>query len=60
MNPNGMMSTYLDLPQWRLVMPWFCYLVLIGILAALTLIGYLSVKQMLRGSAADALRPYVP
>ena len=33
MNPNGMMGTYLDLPRWRLCFPWFCYLVLLGILS---------------------------
>lgn len=60
MNPNGMMGTYLDLPEWRLIFPGFCAAVLAGILVVLTLIGYLSVKQMLRGTAADALRPYTP
>ena len=60
MNPNGMMGTYLDMPEWRLYLPWFCWVVLILILLLLTLIGYLSVRQMLRGTAADALRPYTP
>lgn len=60
MNPNGAMGTYLDLPEWKLRMPWFCVVILIGILILLTLIGYLSVKKMLKGTAADALRPYVP
>ena len=60
MNPNGMMDTYLDLPRWQLCFPWFCYLVLLGILSLLTLIGYLSVRKMLQGTAADALRPYTP
>lgn len=60
MNPNGMMGTYLDLPYWQLTMPLFCYFILFGIIGGLTLIGFLSVKQMLRGTAADALRPYAP
>lgn len=60
MNPNGMMGTYMDLPQWRLVFPWFCYLVVAGVLVLLTVIGYLSTKKMLSGTAADALRPYTP
>lgn len=60
MNPNGMMSTYMDLPKWKLCFPWFCYLILAGILALLTLIGYLSVRKMLKGTAAEALRPYAP
>ena len=60
MNPNGAMGTYLDMPQWKLSMPWFCYAVIAGIIILLTLIGFLSVKQMLKGTAADALRPYTP
>ncbi len=60
MNPNGMMGTYLDMPEWKLHLPWFCSVVLAAIIVLLTLIGYLSVKQMLRGTAADALRAYSP
>lgn len=59
-NPNGMMSTYFDLPDWSLVMPGFCWPLLAGTVLLLTGIGWLSVKQMLRGTAAEALRPYVP
>ena len=60
LNPNGMMATYIDIPEWKLYLPWFCVVILIIILALLTLIGFLSVRQMLRGTAADALRPYAP
>ena len=60
MNPNGMMGTYFDMPEWKLHFPWFCYVILAAILAMLTFIGFLSVKQILKGTAADALRPYVP
>lgn len=60
MNPSGMMGTYMDLPYWKLHMPFFCVAVMIAVLFALTLIGFLSVKSMLRGTAADALRPYAP
>ena len=59
-SPTGMMSTYLDLPDWGLVMPKFCIPVMSLMLAFLTLISYLSVKKMLKGTAADALRPYTP
>lgn len=59
-SPNGMMSTYLDLPAWDLVMPAFCIPILALILVFLTLISYLSVREMLKGTAADALRPYAP
>lgn len=60
LNPNGMMATYVDIPEWKLYLPWFCVLIMAAIIVMLTLIGYLSVRQMLRGSAADALRPYTP
>lgn len=60
MNPNGMMGTYMDLPEWRLVFPGFCVLTVVLIVGLLTLIGFFSVRQMLTGTAADALRPYTP
>lgn len=59
-NPSGMMGTYFDLPAWKLFLPWYCWLIVVAIVGLLTLISFLSVKQMLKGSAADALRPYVP
>ena len=59
-NPNGMMGTYMDLPNWGLFAPWWTWLILVSVIAFLTLISFLSVKQMLKGTAADALRPYVP
>ncbi len=60
MNPGGAMATYIDMPSWRLHAPAFCWIVIIALIAFLTLIGFLSVRQMLKGSAADALRPYTP
>lgn len=59
-SPTGMMSTYLDMPDWSLVMPEFCIPIMVLMLVFLTLISYLSVKKMLKGTAADALRPYTP
>ena len=59
-SPTGMMSTYLDMPDWSLVMPDFCIPVMALMLVFLTLISFLSVKKMLKGTAADALRPYTP
>jgi putative ABC transport system permease protein len=59
-SPNGMIGTYFDMPNWNLYMPWFCWLAIIGTIALMTLIGFLSVKKMLKGTAADALRPYTP
>ena len=60
MSPNGAMSTYIDVPEWKLYAPWFCWVVLILINVFLTAIGFLSVRKMLEGTAADALRPYAP
>lgn len=60
MNPDGMMGTYLDMPEWKLYLPGFCYVVLAAVIGLLTLIGFFSVRQMLKGTAADALRPYTP
>ena len=60
MNPDGAMATYIDMPDWSLHAPDFTWFVLIGINAFLTLIGFLSVRKMLSGTAADALRPYTP
>ena len=60
MNPGGAMATYIDMPSWHLYIPRFCIAVLILIILLLTVIGFLSVKSMLQGTAADALRPYTP
>ncbi|MCM1438853.1 MAG: FtsX-like permease family protein [Roseburia sp.] len=59
-NPAGMMGTYMDLPNWGLHAPWWTWLILLGVVAFLTFISFLSVKKMLKGTAADALRPYAP
>ncbi len=59
-SPGGMMGTYFDMPDWSLVMPGFCVPVMLGTVVLLTFISFLSVKEMLKGTAADALRPYAP
>lgn len=60
MSENGMMGTYFDMSDWSAAIPAFCYPVLIGTVLLLTLISFLSVRQQLKGTAADALRPYSP
>ncbi len=60
MNPDGAMATYIDMPSWTLYAPRFSWYVLAGINAFLMFIGFLSVRKMLQGTAADALRPYSP
>ena len=60
MNPGGAMATYIDMPSWTLYAPGFTWIILIAINALLMFIGFLSVRKMLQGTAADALRPYSP
>ncbi len=60
MNPDGSMGTYMDMVDWSLHTPLFVWIALVLINLFLLLIGLLSVRSMLRGTAADALRPYVP
>lgn len=59
-SPTGMMSTYFDIPDWTLHMPYFCWPILILTVVMLTCISYFSVKKMLKGTAAEVLRPYTP
>ena len=59
-NPGGSMGTYFDLPSWAIHMPWWTFLVVLGVVIFMTLISYISAKNMLKGTAADALKPYTP
>lgn len=60
MNPSSAMGTYLDMPTWKLYMPWFGIVALVAMNLVIIGIGYLSIKNILKGSASDALRPYTP
>ena len=60
MSEGGMMGTYFDMPDWSAAIPAFCYPVMAATVGLLTLISYLSVRRQLKGTAADALRPYSP
>ena len=60
MSENGMMGTYFDMPDWPAATPGFCYPVIVGTILLLALISFLSVRAQLRGTTADALRPYTP
>ncbi len=60
MSEGGMMGTYFDMPDWSAAIPGFCYPVMAATVGLLTLISYLSVRRQLKGTAADALRPYSP
>lgn len=59
-SPNGMMATYFDLPDWKLTMPAFCIPIILLTVVLLTGISFLSARKMLKGTAAEALRPYTP
>lgn len=59
-NPSGMMGTYIDMPTWRLQIQWQTWILLVLIIASLAFISFVSVKKILKGTAADALRPYSP
>lgn len=59
-NPKGMMSTYVDMVDWSLYMPWFSIPIVILTVFFLTFISFLSIKEMLKGTVADTLRPYTP
>ncbi|MBR3290190.1 MAG: FtsX-like permease family protein, partial [Clostridia bacterium] len=60
MSEDGMMGTYFDMPDWSADTPAFCYPVIAGTVLLLMLISFLSVRAQLKGTAADALRPYTP
>ncbi len=60
MSEDGMMGTYFDMPDWTAATPAFCYPVIAGTVLLLALISFLSIRSQLRGTAADALRPYTP
>jgi putative ABC transport system permease protein len=60
MSENGMMGTYFDMPDWTAATPAFCWPVIALTVLVLALISFLSVRVQLKGTAADALRPYTP
>ncbi len=60
MSEDGMMGTYFDMPDWTSKTPGFCIPVLLGAVLFLALISFLSVRAQLKGTVADALRPYTP
>ena len=60
MSENGMMGTYFDMPDWSAATPAFCYPVIACTVLLLALICFLSIRAQLKGTAADALRPYTP
>lgn len=60
MNPQGTMGTYFDMPYWDIMLPKTCWVVAALLLLLFASVGAISVGRLLRGPAAQALRPYVP
>lgn len=60
LNPGGAMATYIDVIAWKRYVPPFCWFVLAGVLLLIVALGLISVRRMLKGTAADTLRPYTP
>ena len=60
MSQNGMMGTYFVMPDWTIHVPLWIWAIVLVIVLLTIFIGYLSVKDLLRGTAAETLRPYTP
>lgn len=59
-NPNGSMGTYFDIPSWKIYMPDWTFVVVAIMVVIMTVVSYISAKNMLKGTAAMALQPYTP
>ncbi len=59
-NPNSVMGDYLDMEHWELHMPLWSIAVVIMINVVLVLATLYSVASMMKGTAAEALKPYAP
>ncbi len=60
MSQDGMMGTYFVMPDWTIHIPVWIWAIVVLIVALTIFIGYLSVRGLLRGTAAETLRPYTP
>lgn len=60
MSQDGMMGTYFVMPDWTIHIPVWIWLIVLAIILLTILVGYLSVRDLLRGTAAETLRPYTP
>ena len=60
MSQDGMMGTYFVMPDWTVHIPLWIWAIVLAIVMLTIFIGYLSVKDLLRGTAAETLRPYTP
>ena len=60
MSQDGMMGTYFVMPDWSVHIPAWIWVIVAVIIGLTILVGYLSVKDLLKGTAAETLRPYTP
>ena len=60
MSQEGMMGTYFVMPDWTIHIPAWIWAIVLMIVILTIFIGYLSVRELLRGTAAETLRPYTP
>ena len=60
MSQDGMMGTYFVMPDWTIHIPVWIWAIVALIVGLTILVGYLSVRDLLRGTAAETLRPYTP
>ncbi len=60
MSQDGMMGTYFVMPDWSIHIPVWIWAIVLAIVMLTIFIGYLSVRDLLRGTAAETLRPYTP
>ncbi len=60
MSQDGFMGTYFVMPDWTIHVPLWIWAIVALIIALTVLVGYISVRDLLSGTAAETLRPYTP
>ena len=60
MSQDGMMGTYFVMPVWTVHIPVWIWAIVAALIGLTVLVGYLSVRTLLSGTAAETLRPYTP
>ena len=60
MSQDGMMGTYFVMPDWTIHIPVWIWAIVVLIVVLTIFVGYLSVRDLLRGTAAETLHPYTP
>jgi len=60
MSQDGMMGTYFVMPDWKIHIPFWIWAIAVLMVLFTILTGYLSVRDLLKGTASEVLRPYTP